>query len=117
VEARAPDQVPSVLAQGIAAAAPNTGFAVAVPEAGGIIVTFVQGIVYPTFEEVRADLEKEAVDQADKAGTSVVNDVRSDLGVTVNPRFGVLKDGQLVPGDGGVVDILGDQPAGAAPAE
>jgi peptidyl-prolyl cis-trans isomerase SurA len=118
VEARAPDQVPSVLAQGIAAAAPNTGFAVAVPETGGIIVTFVEGIVYPTFEEVRADLEKEAADQADKAGTSLVEDVRSDLGVTVNPRFGVLKDGQLVPGDGGVVDILGDDPpAGAAPAE
>jgi peptidyl-prolyl cis-trans isomerase SurA len=47
--------------------------------------------------------------------------VREDLGVTVNPRYGVLEDGRLVPGNGGVVDILGDEePAGApgpAPAE
>jgi hypothetical protein len=42
--------------------------------------------------------------------------------VTVNPRFGVLEDGRLVAGDGGVVDILEDgaESSGAptaAPAE
>jgi SurA N-terminal domain/PPIC-type PPIASE domain len=122
LEARAPDEVPSVLAEGVAAAEPNTGFSTPVPEAGGVVVTFVGGTVYPSFEEVRPDLEKEAADQADKAGNTIVGDVRSDLGVTVNPRFGVLEDGRLVAGDGGVVDILEDgaESTGAptaAPAE
>ena len=27
----------------------------------------------------------------------------------MNPRYGVLEDGRLVAGDGGVVDILGDE--------
>jgi peptidyl-prolyl cis-trans isomerase SurA len=115
LETRAPDKVPSVLAQGITAAAPNTGFSTAVPEAGGVVVTFVAGTVYPTFEEVRPDLEKEAASQADTAGTSIVDGVRKNLGVTVNPRYGVLKDGTLVPG-GGVVDILGDTAAASAAA-
>lgn len=116
LEARTTDQIPSVLAGGIAAAAPNTGFATAVPEAGGVVVTFVEGTVYPTFEEVRPDLEKEATDAADKAGAAIVDDVRKDLGVTVNPRYGKLEDGKLVPGGGGVVDILSDDAAAAAAA-
>jgi hypothetical protein len=116
LETRAPDQVPSVLAQGIAAAEPNTGFATAVPEAGGVVVTFVAGKVYPTFEEARPDLEKAAMDKADKAGAALVDDVRKELGVTVNPRYGVLKDGKLVAESGGVVDILKDDAAAAAAA-
>jgi SurA N-terminal domain len=116
LETRAPDQVPSVLAQGIAAAQPNTGFATAVPEAGGVVVTFVAGKVYPTFEEARPDLEKAAMDKADKAGAALVDDVRKELGVTVNPRYGVLKDGKLVAESGGVVDILKDDAAAAAAA-
>jgi hypothetical protein len=120
IESRTPDKVPAVLADGIAAAAPNTGFITPVAEAGGVVVTFVAGTVYPTFEEVRPDLEKEAADKADEAGASIIDDVRKDLGVTVNPRYGTLEDGKLVPGDGGVVDILEDDAAaaaGAAPAE
>jgi hypothetical protein len=114
LETRGPDEVPSVLAEGIAAAAPNTGFSTPVPDAGGVVVTFVAGTVYPTFEEVRPDLEKEAADAADKAGASLVDDVRKDVGVTVNPRFGVLEDGKLVPGGDGVVDILEDGAASAS---
>jgi hypothetical protein len=34
----------------------------------------------------------------------------------VNPRYGVLDEGRLVAGEGGVVDILGDEPTGAGPA-
>ena len=120
IESRTPDKVPAVLADGIAAAAPNTGFITPVAEAGGVVVTFVAGTVYPTFEEVRPDLEKEAADKADEAGASIIDDVRKDLGVTVNPRYGTLEDGKLVPGGGGVVDILEDDAAaaaGAAPAE
>jgi hypothetical protein len=117
LESRTPDQLPSVLAQNITAAAPNTGFTVAVPETGGVVVGFVAGTVYPSFEEVRPQLEKEAADAAEQAGNDLVAKVRRDVGVTVNPRYGVLKDGKLVADDGGVVDILGDKTADAAPAE
>ena len=117
LETRGPDELPSVLADGITAAEPNTGFATPVPEAGGVVVTFVQGTVYPTFEEVRPDLEKEAADAASQAGSSIVDDFRADLGVTVNPRYGVLEDGKLVAGGAGVVDILEDDAAStSAPA-
>jgi hypothetical protein len=117
LEARGPDELPQVLAEGITSAAPNTGFATPVAEAGGVVVTFVAGTVYPSFEEVRPDLEKEAADAAAQAGTSIVDDFRKDLGVTVNPRYGVLEDGKLVAGGGGVVDILEDDAASTpAPA-
>jgi peptidyl-prolyl cis-trans isomerase SurA len=108
VESRTPDQVPSVLAEGITAAAPNSAFATDVPEAGGVVVTFVEGTVYPTFEEVRPDLEKEASDAADKAGNSVIEDVRTKLGITVNPRFEDPKNSD------DVVDILEDDAASTA---
>jgi peptidyl-prolyl cis-trans isomerase SurA len=117
LESRTADKLPSVLAQGITSAAPNTGFNTAVPEAGGVVVTFVAGPVYPSFEEVRPDLEKEAADKVDQAGGSIVDKFRKDLGVTVNPRYGVLKDGKLVPESGGVVDILKDDAAAAAAAK
>jgi hypothetical protein len=117
LESQAPDKIPPVLADRIATAAPNTGFTVAVPETGGVVVCFVAGTVYPSFEEVRPQLENEAGQAVQEAGNAEVQKVREDLGVTVNPRYGVLEDGQLVPGDGGVVDILGDEPAAAAPAE
>jgi peptidyl-prolyl cis-trans isomerase SurA len=117
LETRGPDELPGVLAEGITGAAPNTGFSTAVPEAGGVVVTFVAGTVYPTFDEVRPDLEKEAADKASQAGASVVDDFRTDLGVTVNPRYGVLEDGKLVAGGDGVVDILEDDAASTpAPA-
>jgi hypothetical protein len=115
LESRAADQLPGVLAEGIAAAAPNTGFTVAVPETGGIVVGFVEGTVYPSFEEVRPQLEAEAGDQVDKVANELVAEVRADLGVTVNPRFGVLEDGRLVENSGGVVDILEEAAAGDGP--
>ena len=114
LETRTADKLPGVLAEGITAAAPNTGFSTPVPEAGGVVVTFVAGPVYPSFEEVRPDLEKEAADKADQAAGALVDDVRKHLGVTVNPRFGVLEKGKLVAGSGGVVDILEDDAAKAA---
>jgi peptidyl-prolyl cis-trans isomerase SurA len=110
------DQLPSILAQGITAAAPNTAFSTPVPQIGGVVVTFVAGPVYPSFEEVRPDLEKAAAATVDKAGGALVDDVRKGLRITVNPRYGVIKDGQLVPESGGVVDILKDDAAKAAAA-
>jgi hypothetical protein len=117
LESRAPQELPSVLADRIAAAAPNTGFTVAVPEAGGVVVGFVAGTVYPAFEEVRPQLEDEAAQATEEAGNALVEKVRTDIGVRVNPRYGVLEDGRLVVGDGGVVDILGDEDAAAAHTE
>jgi uncharacterized protein YpmB len=117
LEARSPAELPAVLAEGVQAAAPNTGFTVPVAEAGGVVVGFVGGIVYPPLEEVRPQLESEASDAAEEAGSRLVQEVRDDLGVTVNPRYGVLEEGRLVPGDGGVVDILGDDGPAPAPVE
>ncbi len=114
LETRSQDEVPPPLAEGIAAAQPNTGFSLPVPEVGGVIVTFVEGPVYPPFEDVRPQLEQEAVGAAQDAGGALVDAVREDLGVTVNPRYGVLEDGDLVPGDGGVVDILEEDGGDAA---
>jgi peptidyl-prolyl cis-trans isomerase SurA len=116
LEERTIDQVPAPLAERIGTARPNTAFSVAVPDVG-LIVTFVEGVVYPTFEEQRPQLEQEFTDASDAAGNALVDEVRADLDVVINPRYGVLGDtGELVPGDSGVVDILGDQdPAAAAP--
>ena len=107
---------PAILAEGIQSAAPNTAFATPVPEAGGVVVTFVGGVVYPTFEEVRPQLENEASEGVENAANERIDQVREDLEVTVNPRYGVLEDGRLVAGDGGVVDILGDEDEAATPA-
>jgi hypothetical protein len=112
VEERTPDQIPGPLAEQAAAAKPGTGFTVAVPEIDGVIVGFVGP--YPSFEEMRPQLEQQAGDAAAQAGTALVDEVRTDLDVTVNPRFGVLKEGQLVPDGNGVVDLLEDGAAAAA---
>ncbi len=114
LEQRAIGEVPGPLAEQVATAQPNTAFTVTVPEVG-VLVTFVEGVVYPTFEELRPQLEQQFTAEAEAAGTALVDDVRADLDVVINPRYGVLEDtGQLVPGDGGVVDILDDEGAAAA---
>jgi hypothetical protein len=115
LETRGVTDLPEPLAAGITAAAPDTGFTVPGPDPGQIVVVFVEGTVYPSFEDVRPQLLQEAEEAVDHAGTEVVDGVRDDLGVTVNPRFGELRKGQLVPADGGVVDILeGDGTGGGA---
>jgi peptidyl-prolyl cis-trans isomerase SurA len=110
-------QLPARLVEGITTAAPNTGFTVPGPDPGQVVVVFVAGTVYPPFEEVRPQLEQEAEETADAAGTEVVEDVRSDLRVRLNPRFDE-------PGENSVVDILEDDGTsgsagerGAPPAE
>lgn len=117
LESRPPGDIPPPLAEGIAAAQPNTGFSTPVPEAGGVVVTFVAGSVYPPFEDVRPQLEQEAAGAAQAAGGELVDAVRSDLGVTLNPRYeAVLENGQLVKGESGVVDFL-DEGSADAPAD
>lgn len=106
----APDQLPPPLAGPLAAAAPGTAVAVPVPETGGIVVALRAGTVYPSFEELRPQLEQEAGEAVEAAVVPLLDDVRADLDLTVNPRYGVLEEGRLLPADGGVVDILGDEP-------
>jgi hypothetical protein len=107
--------VPGPLVEQVQAAQPDTAFTLTVEEVQGVIVTFVESIVYPSFEELRPQLEQQASEAADTAGASLVEDVRADLDVVVNPRYGVLEDtGELVPGGGGVVQILEDEQPAAA---
>jgi hypothetical protein len=74
----------------------------------------VQSVTVPSFEDARAQLADQAASDADKAGLALVTDVRDDLGVTVNPRYGVLDEGRVVADEGGVVRLLGDDAAAGA---
>jgi peptidyl-prolyl cis-trans isomerase SurA len=97
-------QIPQQIASQVAAARPGTGFTV--PDAQlGVVVVFVGRQVVPTFEQARATLVQEAESSLDQAGSKLVADVRSGLHVSVNPRYGVLKDGRLQTPTGGVVTI------------
>ena len=99
------EQVPQPLAEQAADAEPGTAFAVPVEETGGIVVGFVGPT--PSFEELRPQLQQQAEGQVDQEVQPLVQDVRQDLDVVVNPRYGELQDdGQVQPADGGVVELL-----------
>lgn len=106
VQPRPAGELPGVLSQQAAEAQPGTAFSVPVEETGGIVVGFVAGQTVPTFEELRPQLEQEASGEVEQAAGKLVDDVRKDLDVVVNPRYGDLRDGAVQPADGGVVDIL-----------
>ncbi|WP_170121301.1 SurA N-terminal domain-containing protein [Geodermatophilus tzadiensis] len=103
--------VPAPLAAGVAPAAPGTAFTVTVPQVAGVVVVYVGQRTTPSFEEVRGQLEDEAATGLEEAGAALVDEVRTDLDVTVNPRYGALEDDVVREADGGVVDLL-DEPAG-----
>jgi peptidyl-prolyl cis-trans isomerase SurA len=113
-EATTPDKVPGPLATAVAQARPNTAFAVNVPNLPGVIVGFVGAVRYPTFQEQRAALEQAALTASEVAGSRLVTDFQKTLHVTVNPRFGSLQNGKLVPLTSGVVRL--DQAAATATA-
>lgn len=115
-----PAEIVPPLAEQFEAAAPGSGFVQPLEAAGGVVVGFVAGEVTPTFEQARPELEAAAEADAQEAAVGRVAEVRDDLDVTVNPRYGVLDgDGQLVPGGSGVVEILdGPQDAsGSGPGD
>lgn len=114
LEPRAASEIPGPLADLVAKAKPNTGFTLPVAQVGGVIVGFVGGTVIPTFEQQRPTLLKEAADAADTAAASLVDKFQKTLDVTVNPRYGSLKGGQLQPADSGVVKLAGQ--ASSTPA-
>jgi peptidyl-prolyl cis-trans isomerase SurA len=107
ISPRSPGDVPAPLVNGVTNAAPNTAFSVPVPEVGGVVVAFVGATTIPSFEDVRADLEQQASGDVDAEATKVIDQVREDIGVTINPRYGEFVDGQVKPLDSSVVDILG----------
>ena len=99
------EQVPGPLAEQAAAAEPGTAFAVPVEETGGIVVGFVGPA--PTFEDLRPRLQQEAEAEVDQQAAPLLGEIREDLDVVVNPRYGDLQDdGQVQPSDSGVVQIL-----------
>jgi hypothetical protein len=108
VQAFGPDEVPDVLADTVAATPAGQGFTQAVPQAGGVVVGLVTAVSVPAFADVHDQLAEQAASDADDAGTALVAAVRDDLHLHVNPRYGVLDDGQIVAGDGGVVKLLDD---------
>jgi peptidyl-prolyl cis-trans isomerase SurA len=119
IEQRGLDEVPGPLVEQVAAAQPNTAFTITADEVPGVIVTFVEGVVYPTLEELRPELEQQFVEAADAAGAELVNVVRGDLDVVVNPRYAEIdaETGQLVPLESNVVDLLEDGGADAGTAD
>ncbi|MGY1808987.1 peptidylprolyl isomerase [Blastococcus sp. SYSU D00669] len=110
-ETRAPDALPQALAEQILATPAGQGFTLPV-EGLGVVVAFVADVTVQPFEDVRGDLEEAASSGIDDEVQAVVQDFRDGLDITVNPRYGVLEENAVVPGDEGVVDILdGDEPA------
>jgi peptidyl-prolyl cis-trans isomerase SurA len=111
-EPTTPDKVPGPLAGAVASARPNSAFTVSVPGLPGVIVGFVGGVRYPTFEEQRNALQQAVLAASEATGAGLVTDFQKTLDVTVNPRFGVLQKGKLVPATGGIVRL--DQAAATA---
>jgi hypothetical protein len=99
----------------VGGAAPNSATSLTVPDLPGVLVVFVGEPAVPSFEEVRPDLDEAARADADAAAQELVTDVRADIDVTVNPRYGVIEDGAVVPSGDGVVDLL-EEAGGTAPA-
>ncbi|RBY95127.1 hypothetical protein DQ237_15630 [Blastococcus sp. TF02-8] len=115
LESESLDRIPPLLADQLKATAPRSGFTLPVQEIGGVVVGYVAGTVVPSFEESRVRLEEQAAGPVDEAGAALVEQVRQDLDVTVNPRYQLTDEGgRLVPVEGGVVDLL-DDPAADAP--
>jgi hypothetical protein len=115
-----PAEVVPVLAEQLEAAPPGSGFVQPLEAAGGVVVGFNAGQVTPTFEEARPELEAQAEAEFQDQVSGLIAEVRDDLDVTVNPRYGVLDDdGRLVPGGGGVVEMLDgpDDAAGSGPGD
>ncbi|SDF26822.1 peptidyl-prolyl cis-trans isomerase SurA [Blastococcus aurantiacus] len=115
-----PEEIVPVLAEQLEAAPAGSGFVQPLEAAGGVVVGFTAGEVTPTFDDARPELEAQAEAEAQEAAAARVTEVRDDLDVTVNPRYGVLdEDGRLVRGEGGVVQILDgpDDASGSGPGD
>ncbi len=101
--------VPAPLLPSVQQTPAGQGFTVAIPETGGIVVGFVAAREVPPFDAVRSEVRVEAAAGVDAAVTEVVTEVVAGLDIDINPRYGTLDQGRVVPdNDGGVVRILED---------
>lgn len=101
--------VPAPLVPAILQTAVGQGFTLAVPETGGIVVGFVAAIDVTPFEEVKDQLESESSGAVEEAVNGVVAEYVAGLDIDINPRYGRLNLGRVVPENGGgVVRILED---------
>ena len=106
---RAPlSDVPGPLLPSVSQTAAGQGFTVAIPETGGIVVGYVASLEVPSFEEVRGEIRTEAASGVDAAVGPIVTEFVSGLDIDINPRYGSLDQGRVVPDSGGVVRILED---------
>jgi len=106
---RAPlTDVPGPLLPSVSQTAAGQGFTVAIPETGGIVVGYVASLEVPSFEEVRGEIRTEAASGVDAAVGPIVTEFVSGLDIDINPRYGSLDQGRVVPDSGGVVRILED---------
>jgi hypothetical protein len=104
-------ELPADLAARVATTPPGTVFATPVEQVPGLLVVVVQPATAPTFEEVRPQLEAAAANDSATAGAAILTDYEATLDIDVNPRYGSFDDGGVVATEGGVVDLLGDEPA------
>ncbi len=101
--------VPAPLLPSVQQTPAGRGFTVAIPETGGIVVGYVASREVPPFDEVRNEIRVEAAAGVDAAANEIVTEVVTGLDIDINPRYGALDQGRVVPGDGGgVVRILED---------
>ncbi|MGY1750487.1 peptidylprolyl isomerase [Modestobacter sp. SYSU DS0511] len=114
LQTTSPDQLAGPLAEAFAATPAGQGFALPIPEAGGVVVGFVAARTEPTFAEVRDQLAAQAAQEAGEVGAALVAEVRDDLDPVVNPRYGVLEDARVVTLTDGVVQLPADGAAVAA---
>ena len=98
------EELPAELADEALAAEPNTAFAVPIEAAGGVVVGFVGE--FPSFDELRKQLETQSISEVDEAVQPVVQEFRDGLEVTVNPRYGELGESSIDLPDDGVVRFL-----------
>jgi hypothetical protein len=114
VQSFASADLPEVLATSVSATPAGQGFTQAVAEVGGVVVGLVRSVTVPSFEDVRGQLAEQVAAEVDDAGLALVAEVRDELDLDVNPRYGVLDQGRVVAGNGGVVKLLEDAvPTGA----
>ena len=107
--------VPAPLVPSVQQTPAGQGFTIAIPETGGIVVGYVASLEVPPFEEVRDEIRTEAAGGVDAAVAPIVTEFISGLDIDINPRYGTLNQGRVVPdAGGGVVQILEDSGASTA---
>ena len=100
------NQLPPELAAQVLSAPPGTVFSTPVADVEGLLVVLVAATAVPSFEEVRPQLEAQALDDAAARGSEILAEYEQGLDIDVNPRYGALTDGTVVRAEGGVVELL-----------